>query len=121
MDRVHYAGDSFLTGTAIAHALLDYAQALAQAGASATVEIPTINSDGAPARSEILIGPASQLRSSAEDSDFNEVTDEELVGYMQAEATRVRIHGANPVAAQVTESDIPPQWSEFDYPDQIRR
>ena len=43
MDRIHYAGDSILTGTDIAHAMLEYARALAQVGSSATVEIPTVD------------------------------------------------------------------------------
>ena len=62
MDRIHYAGDSILTGTDIARALLAYAQALAVAGTSATVDIPVVNErDGSIGRSELLIGPASQL------------------------------------------------------------
>ena len=41
MDRIHCAGNSILTGSAIAAALLEYAEALAKVGTSATVEIPT--------------------------------------------------------------------------------
>lgn len=116
MDRVHYSGDSFLTGTAIAHALLDYAQALAESGASATVEIPTINSDGTRVRSEILIGPASQLRSSAEDAEFDEITDEQLVARMHEEASTIRVHGVHPVAARIIGIEPDASWSDFDYP-----
>lgn len=60
MHRIHYS-DSVLPGTAIAEALLDYAQALAEADTSATVEIPTMNDDGSPGHSQLLVGPASQL------------------------------------------------------------
>ena len=68
MDRIHYAGDSILTGSEIARALLDYAQALAVAGTSATVDIPVVDEgDGSIGRSELLIGPASQLISDTEE------------------------------------------------------
>ena len=40
MHRIHYAGTSILTGSAIAIALVDYAQALAEVGSSATVDVP---------------------------------------------------------------------------------
>ncbi|MBD7957764.1 hypothetical protein H9651_08945 [Microbacterium sp. Sa4CUA7] len=90
MDRLHYAGTSIVTGTDIAHALLDYAQALAEAGASATVAIPTVNRDGTRGRSEVLIGPASQLISDAEQSPHDEIVDAELVAHLHAVAGRVR-------------------------------
>lgn len=98
MDRVHYSGHSILTGTAIAHALLDYAQALSQAGASATIEIPTLTPEGVVGRSEILIGPASQLISDAEPSAHPEVTSPDLVAFMREQAARVRALGAYPVS-----------------------
>ena len=60
MDRIHYAGDSVVTGSAIARAVLEYAKALAKANQSETVEIPTLASDGSISRSTLLIGPASQ-------------------------------------------------------------
>lgn len=127
MDRIHYAGDSILTGTEIAHALLDYAQALAEVGASATVEIPTISADGAPGRSEVLVGPASQLIASAEDSPHPELTDADLVARLRAEAARLRSFGITspqavvsqapadgPVATwPITDEGTPGDWSEY--------
>ena len=85
MDRIHYAGNSVLTGSAIAEALLEYAEALAKAGTSATVDIPTREEDGSLGRSKLLIGPASQLISDEEDSDYDEVIDEDLVASFRAE------------------------------------
>lgn len=90
MDRLHYAGDSIVTGSDISHALLDYAQALAEAGTSATVSIPTLNDDGSRGRSEVLIGPASQLISDSEASPYDEIVDAELVARLRALAARVR-------------------------------
>ena len=61
MHRIHYAGDSITTGSKIARALLEYAQALAQESASATVAVPTLEDNGARGQVELLIGPGSQL------------------------------------------------------------
>jgi len=114
MDRIHYAGDSILTGTSIARALLDYAQALAQVGASATVDVPTLNDDGSMGRSEILIGPSSQLIASAEDSGYDDVTDEELVAHMIAEAKRLRRNGSPSPTATIRTADEPADMADYD-------
>ena len=105
MERVHYAGSSILTGSAIAHALLDYAQALAEAGTSATVRIPTLNHDGAPGTSEVLIGPASQLIADSEESEYDEVVDDELVARLRDAAQRVRNDRSPSSAAQMVDDD----------------
>jgi hypothetical protein len=85
MDRIHYAGNSVLTGSAIAAALLEYAEVLAKAGTSATVDIPTLEEDGSVGRSKLLIGPASQLIADAEETEYEEIVDEDLVAYFRAE------------------------------------
>ncbi|HEY0258378.1 MAG TPA: hypothetical protein VGC18_00880 [Lacisediminihabitans sp.] len=85
MERIHYAGGSVLTGTAIARALLDYARALAKRGASATVDIPARHSDGTLGRANFLIGPASQLVSETENSEFDEIVDGHLVESFERE------------------------------------
>jgi hypothetical protein len=90
MDRVHYAGDSVLTGTNIAKALLEYAKALAEKDASDTVEIPTRDENGSVGRSTILIGPASQLIADSEDSDADEITDPGLVEHLARKTARLR-------------------------------
>ncbi|HYI34033.1 MAG TPA: hypothetical protein VEX88_11280 [Glaciibacter sp.] len=113
MDRLHYAGDSILTGTLIAEAVLEYAHALALAGTSATVVIPTINEDGTHGRSELLVGPASQLISDTEDSEYDEVIDGELVARMRGEAAQLRLHGAHSPTAGVT-TDQPASAPDFD-------
>jgi hypothetical protein len=86
MDRIHYAGDSVLTGSAIAKSLLAYAEALAKKGSSATVDIPSRRSDGSLGRANFLIGPASQLVSETEESDFEEVVDDAVVTYFEQQA-----------------------------------
>lgn len=61
MKVLAYAGGEFLTGTQIAHALLDYSQALADVGTAASIEIPIVGDDGRPAHATFLVGPASQI------------------------------------------------------------
>ena len=114
MDRIHYAGDSNLTGTEIARALLEYAQALAVAGSSATVDIPVVDQrDGSIGRSELLIGPASQLISDSEDSPYDDPIDNDLVTRMHDEAARLRQHGSDAPSA-VTSADDGEPISDFD-------
>lgn len=113
MDRIHYAGVSFLTGTDIARALLDYAQALAQVGGSATVDIPTVNDDGSRGRSEFLVGPSSQLVSREEPWSADELEDIDLVAYLYAEASRLRSRGVSSPAAAITEPEQPESWTEY--------
>jgi hypothetical protein len=113
MDRLHYAGTSVITGTAIAEALLDYAQALAQANGSSTVRIPTLNEDGSRGRSEILVGPSSQFISKAEASERQEPTDENLVAYLHAEAVGLRAHGVSPSTAVISATPPDTDWSDL--------
>src|SRR3954447_25988663 len=114
MDRIHYAGDSILTGTEIARALLEYAQALAVAGTSATVDIPVVDErDGSLGRSELLIGPASQLISDTEESPYEDAEDPDLVTRMYDEAARLRQHGSYAPSA-VTGAEAGEPIPDFD-------
>lgn len=113
MDRIHYAGDAILTGTEIARAVLDYAQALSQVGSSDTVDIPTIDEDGVPGRSELLIGPASQVLSNSVESAFDDVVDDELVAEMTRKAEHLRRFGAAS-AGEVRPGHLGEGWSDFD-------
>ena len=79
MHRIHYAGDSVLTGSAIAHGVLRYAEMLAKAGTATTLDIPTREDDGTVGNTTILLGPASQLIADAEESQYDELVDGQLV------------------------------------------
>ncbi len=114
MDRLHYAGHSVITGTAIAKALLDYAQALAQASGSATVQIPTLHEDGSPGRSEILVGPSSQLMCDAEESEHQEVTDESLVIYLREAAVNLRAHGMPSGGTAIPDTRSVRRWLDWE-------
>ncbi len=90
--RIHYAGGSELTGTAIADAVMDLAEEFGRAGTAGTVEIPVRQEDGSIGRCRLLIGPASQIAAESEDSDFEEVTDPELVESLVRRAEALRPH-----------------------------
>ena len=60
MRQITYAGGTFLTGDAIAEALMEYAAALANADRAATVHVPAVD-NGDIVDVNVLIGPASQL------------------------------------------------------------
>jgi len=77
---IHYAGEDLITGTDIADAVVDYAQALAETEGAATVEIPVIGSTGEVVSSTFLLGPSSQLIAvEILDFDGEELTDTDLV------------------------------------------
>jgi len=79
MKLIHYAGETLLTGDAIADAVLAYASSLASREESATIVIPVRLEDGSIAEANLLIGPASQLVAVAHESSLDEVVDEALL------------------------------------------
>ncbi|MCU1420108.1 MAG: hypothetical protein JWR57_1277 [Mycetocola sp.] len=79
MERIHYAGSSFVTGDLIARALIDYAHFLTAHNTSASVDIPIRRVDGTVGRANFLLGPTSQLVSESEGSLFGELYDDDLV------------------------------------------
>lgn len=90
MELIHYADGSVLTGSRIATALVDYAQALAANGASAAVEIPTREQDGSRGHARFLLGPASQIVAVSVPSDFDEIEDTDLVDRLESQTERER-------------------------------
>jgi hypothetical protein len=104
MDRIYYAGESALTGTRIAHALLEYAQALAVADTSATVEIPVLADDGSITTAMYLVGPASQLVSETEETAFDELVDPAALQRLEEATLVARRDGAR---AAVSGEQVP--------------
>ena len=94
MDKLTYAGESLLTGSAIAHALIEYAQALAGTGEAATVRIPTVDQSGVPGSAEVLVGPASQLVTVRIELDLPEPVDADLVDDLVARTVDLRRRAA---------------------------
>lgn len=111
MDRIRYAGESVLTGSAIAAALLEYAEVLAKANTSATLDIPIRKEDGSIGRSKFLVGPASQLVSIADESEYEELVDDDLVAHLKAETSA--LIQARPVAVQHEDDILPPILDEL--------
>lgn len=79
MQIIMYAGGDFLTGDAIADALLEYSRALGEEDGAQLVEIPIRESDGSQTTARFLIGPASQIVAKAVSSDSDELVDVEVV------------------------------------------
>jgi hypothetical protein len=105
MQRIHYAGGELLTGTDIADAIVDYAAALAGRRTAASIDIPVRTATGGIARAHLLIGPASQLVSESVESEFDELTDEELVGRLRSATTA--LSSTRPlVGGSTTEDEI---------------
>lgn len=89
MKTIVYAGGELMTGDDIATALLDYAQALAEAQTADTVEIPVRDADGFVSRATILIGPASQIMLKEVESG-DELIDGEAVAALRSAARHMR-------------------------------
>jgi len=94
MERIHYAGSSFLTGDLIARALIDYARFLAAHNTSAAVEIPVRRPDGSTSRANFLLVPSSELVSESESSRFSEIIDDNLVQDLHDRS--IGMHPTNP-------------------------
>ena len=85
MERIHYAGGSFLTGSTISEALFAYAAALAKQESSVSLEVPIRADDGSAGIARVLVGPASQFVSVPEASSFDELTDDGFVANVRHE------------------------------------
>ena len=111
MQSIHYASETILTGTDIAHAMLTYAQALAENDKSDTVVIPVYRPDGTRGEAEFLIGPASQLVAESVESTAPELIDTDLVAQLTASASALGTPRPQPVDA----ADVA-GYPEFDQP-----
>ena len=78
MMRLDYAGGTIFTGTAIAHALLRYAAALARADDAVSIKVPGRTTDGVEGDFQILLGPSSQILVEPTD-DPDDFVDEEFL------------------------------------------
>ena len=90
MERIHYAGSSFLTGDSIARALVDFARFLTAHNSSAAVDIPVRRPDGSTARANFLLVPTSQLVSESEASALGEIVADDLVNDLRDRSIGMR-------------------------------
>lgn len=111
MKAIHYAGETVLTGDAIADALVLYAAALARRESAAAVDIPVRYPDGSVNRASVLLGPASQIVTAPEHSDGEEIVDDDLVAWLMRR-TRA-LEDPRPQVAPVADGDT---VDDFDLP-----
>jgi len=90
MKRVSYSGQIFLTGDAVADALLEYAAVLARAGQADKVNLPGIGEGGRVTRFDLLVGPASQIIAEAVEFVGEELVDDELIADLEVRGRRAR-------------------------------
>lgn len=96
MKRIVYAGESIMTGDAVAGAVLEYGRALAEAGAADTITIPVVLGDGMQGEATLLIGPASQIITEAATSEVEELVDHAVVDELETRA-RSLVRTARPL------------------------
>ncbi|HYI34007.1 MAG TPA: hypothetical protein VEX88_11150 [Glaciibacter sp.] len=96
MMRIHYAGGSALTGTAIARAVVELAEQLALSGTAATLDIPMRQDDGTRGSAQLLLGPASQIVAETVETDLEEIQDGELVQEIKRRALALKSHPGLP-------------------------
>jgi hypothetical protein len=89
MERIEYAGGSFLTGSEISASLLAYAAALAKRGSSVALEVPARDDAGNVSVAHVLVGPASQFISLPEASDLEELVDDDFVSRVKTATLRL--------------------------------
>ena len=120
MDRIHYAGDSLVTGTDIARAVVGYAQVLADSNSSATIDVPILMEDGSRGTAEFLVGPASQIVAETIAFEGEELIDVDAVAALEAAAANLGGVHAVPVASPpfsssaVSDFDLPPEQRAAD-------
>jgi hypothetical protein len=112
MERIHYAGSSFVTGDLIARALIDYAHFLTAHNTSASVDIPIRRADGTVGRANFLLGPTSQLVSESEGSKFSELFDDDLVTLLHDRSIGIHDSHPRPIMADLSFNAF-----SFDYSD----
>ncbi|HWH27202.1 MAG TPA: hypothetical protein VNT53_11230 [Pseudolysinimonas sp.] len=108
MLRFQYAGSSFLTGDAIAEAVLDLGATLARVQSSTYLDVPGITSKGVRGIFRVLLGPASQMLLEPT-LDQNELEDPDFVAQVRSRIAQLeRTPRALPV------NTPPSTYMEFD-------
>jgi hypothetical protein len=115
MRRIYYAGDRFLTGTAIAEALVAYAAALARHDAAEAVEVPIRHEEnGRPGVVSFLVGPASQIvTEEVQAHGYDEIRDDALVEHLRARTKALApIHPIATTSARDQDDPVGYDWTD---------
>ena len=102
MMRVSYSNGTFLTSDLIARTLLEYTASLGREDSADTVTVPTLTADGRVSTIELVIGPASQMSATYEESIFPEPEPTDEIRRMSA-----RMHPPTPSASAPEKNDDP--------------
>jgi len=113
MKRLYHPGGSIVTGTALADAVMRYAEALVNRGGTDVVDIPMIAEDGSLGRAQFLIGASSQLVTVTTAEVAAELTESETTQALREKTV------SGPCQAAPMDRGGPqlwsPQFDEFDY------
>lgn len=112
MKRIFHPGGSIVTGSALADAVMIYAEALSNRRQTDVVDIPVITEDGSPGRAQFLIGSSSQLVSVTSAAGVGELVEAATAAAMQDKA---RSSTAPTSLAWAGAALAAPQFDEFDY------
>jgi len=111
MKRIYYPGGSVVTGSDLADAVLQYAEALCNRRQVDVVDIPVMGEDGRLLRAQFLIGSASQLVSVTAETLTRELVEPETTDFLHRKAQS----GAMIPAAWTREESASAQFDDFDY------
>jgi hypothetical protein len=113
MKRVSYAGATFLTADEAADALVHLTAALGRAQHAQVVELPAVRDDGRPQVVFLVVGPASQLVATSEESIHPEPESAAVVAELQARTRAVAATYTGAFASQgvISEFDLD-EWDQ---------
>jgi hypothetical protein len=112
-----YAGAELLTGDDIAIGVLRYCEALAGSVVAEMIEIPVREQDGSLSRVMLLVGPTSQMIAKQAHSEWDEVTDLDVMRQLD-ERTRAQRDVAYTTAREpASDGGSPPQKSDLWHPE----
>lgn len=112
MKRIYHPGGSIVTGSALADAVMLYAEALSNRQETEVVDIPVIAADGSHGRAQFLIGSSSQLVSVTSADGESELIESATTKALQ---DKVRTVATPPSLAWAGAPMGSPQFDEFDY------
>ncbi len=100
MKKVSNSAGTYLTGTAIADAIMEYATALWNQRRVAFVDIPFVNGQGVIERAQFLVGWANQIATVSARAIGSELREPETVQTLRNETQRTSgVINARPVEA----------------------
>ncbi|MEO6199941.1 MAG: hypothetical protein ABIX44_02130 [Cryobacterium sp.] len=113
MKRIFYPGGSVLTGSELADAVLQYAEALSTRREVDVIDIPVVDAGGLAGRAQFLIGSDSQLVSVTADAAEVELIEYGTTALLRRKAMDRAV--MTPVGTTAEDHVDFAQFDEFDY------